>query len=241
MAFLPCLCVFRRIRSLGPGFSDAGSRRPRSGRRGGLIPRLVTSFWGIWLVVCHFVTGWCNFRCLFDYRTPVHFVPGRPLIPGVTAVTDAPHGVRGRLVLPALVVPGGRRRLSAQGRAWRVHVPGSLAVRGCPAVTAGLDAEGRPRILARRVPRPGRGSVVKVSGGEAASFWSWAAQRPFMTGPAVVPQSWSWLAARPGERGAWTRRTARSARRCAGSCPGRRRRWWDRRSRRATWRRAAGW
>ena len=47
-------------------------------------------------------------------------------------------------------------------------------VRGCPAVTAGLDAEGRPRTLARRVPRPERGSLSwKVSGGVAATFWSW--------------------------------------------------------------------
>jgi hypothetical protein len=38
--------------------------------------------------------------------------------------------------------------------------------------------EGRPRTLARRVPQPGRGSLLKVSGGEAASFWFWAAQRP---------------------------------------------------------------
>jgi len=71
--------------------------------------------------------------------------------------------------------PGGRPRLSAQGRAWRVHVPGSLTIRGCPAIAAGLDAERRPRILARRVPQPERGSLfLKVSGGEAASLPVWA-------------------------------------------------------------------
>ena len=41
----PLACVFRRIRSLSPGFSDAAGRRPRSGRRWGCYPRLVTSFW----------------------------------------------------------------------------------------------------------------------------------------------------------------------------------------------------
>ena len=31
-------CVFRRIRSLSPGFSDAAGRRPRGGRRWGVTP-----------------------------------------------------------------------------------------------------------------------------------------------------------------------------------------------------------
>jgi hypothetical protein len=57
-------------------------------------------------------------------------------------------------------------------------VPGSCIVRGCPGVTAGLDAEGRPRIVARRVPRPGPRQHRGVSGGEAASFSVWAEQRP---------------------------------------------------------------
>jgi hypothetical protein len=56
------------------------------------------------------------------------------------------------------------------------------------AVTAGLDAEGRPRILARRVPRPQRGSpFLKVSGGEAASLWFWAALRPARPHAASFP------------------------------------------------------
>jgi hypothetical protein len=130
----------------------------------------------------------CNFAVSSDYRTPVHLVlraftgdPGR-------RAPDAPRRGSGQAGPARFSCPWGRRRLSAQGRAWRVRVPGSWTVRGCPAVTAGLDAEGRPRILARRVPRPQRGSpVLKVSGGEAASFWSWAAQRPARPHAASFP------------------------------------------------------
>jgi len=114
----------------------------------------------------------CNFPVLPDYRTPVHFVSGVRWCagPGGHRTRRAPGGGRPRL--PAFAALRGRRRLSAQGQASRVPVPGSWTVRGCPAVTAGLDAEGRPRTLARRVPRPGRGSPFrKVGGGEAASFW----------------------------------------------------------------------
>jgi hypothetical protein len=121
----------------------------------------------------------CNFPLFvtierqFTSFSGVRWCPG----PGGHRTRRAPG--RGRLRLPAFAALRGRRRLSAQGRASRVHVPGSLTVRGCPAVTAGLDAEGRPRTLSRRVPRPGRGSPFpEASGGEAASFWFWAAQRP---------------------------------------------------------------
>lgn len=70
-------------------------------------------------------------------------------------------------------------------------------VRGCPGVTAGLDAEGRPRILARRVPRPGPRQHRGVSGGEAASFSVWAAQRPAAV---TRPPSAALPAVSPGRR-----------------------------------------
>ena len=50
---------------------------------------------------------------------------------------------------------------------------------------AALRPEGRPRTLARRVPRPERGSPCEVSGGEAAALWSWRA-RGCRGGPALA-------------------------------------------------------
>jgi len=103
----------------------------------------------------------CNFAHLSDYRTPVHLCrPGVAWCAGSGGhrTRRAPGGAG--WACPLFLPPWGRRRLSAQGQASRVRVPGSLTVRGCPAVTAGLDVEGRPRTLARRVPRPERGSLV---------------------------------------------------------------------------------
>jgi len=103
----------------------------------------------------------CNFAHLSDYRTPVHLCrPGVAWCAGSGGhrTRRAPGGAG--WACPLFLPPWGRRRLSAQGQASRVRVPGSLTVRGCPAVTAGLDVEGRPRTLARRVPRPERGSLL---------------------------------------------------------------------------------
>ena len=197
-------CVFRRIRSLSPGFSDAAGRRPRSGRRLGVLSPPGHLLLGIWFVVCPsarefsavvlravlelrsarrsrwgdrppmpmapgfpsnhggFLDSSWPVRVIFavssGYRTPVHFVPWRPLVRGPRWSPDAPRAGLGQAGACRFSCPGGRRRLSAQGRASRVPVPGSWTVRGRPAGTAGLDAEGRPRTLARHVPRPQRGS-----------------------------------------------------------------------------------
>jgi hypothetical protein len=132
----------------------------------------------------------CDFAGSSVYRTPVHFVPRAFTGDPGHGAPDAPRRGWGQAGPARFSWPWGRRRLSAQGRTWRVPVPGSWPVRGCPAVTAGLDAEGRPGILARRVPRPQRGSpLFKVSGGEAASCWLWAAQRPARSHAASFPAS----------------------------------------------------
>ena len=72
----------------------------------------------------------------------------------------------------------GRRGFRGQGclRVYVCRAAGRFAV----ALTqTGLTPEGQPRTLARASPGLERGSpMVKDSGGEAASFWSWAAQRP---------------------------------------------------------------
>jgi len=73
----------------------------------------------------------------------------------------------------------GRRGLRGQGclRAYVCRAAGRFAVALRP--QTGLTPEGRPRTSRGASPGLERGSpMVKDSGGEAASFWSWAAQRP---------------------------------------------------------------
>src|SRR5207253_2637928 len=69
----------------------------------------------------------------------------------------------------------GRTRLTPARSFRDVRSPGTLTCAGCPAGGSHALAGGAgPVPLARRVPRPERGSSsLKVSGGEAATFWSW--------------------------------------------------------------------
>ena len=123
----------------------------------------------------------CNFAASCDYRTPVHLVAWRPLVCGGPVVTGCAASPGEGQAGPARVsCLRGRRGLRGPGR------PQAAAQR----CAAAWRPEGRPRTLARRVPRPGRGSpMVKVSGGEAVSFWVWAAQRPARLHAASFPAS----------------------------------------------------
>jgi len=104
---------------------------------------------------------------------------GRSAVAPDTGSPDAPRAGEGQVPGLALVsCPRGRRGSRVKrGFACPLtrHVSPVLVV---PRGQARLRLEGRPRTLARRVPRPGaRQPPMGVSGGEAATFfWSWRAR-----------------------------------------------------------------
>ena len=58
----------------------------------------------------------CNFSALCGYRTPVHFVPRRPLVRGARWSPDAPRPGRGRLAPARISCLRGRSGLRGQAR-----------------------------------------------------------------------------------------------------------------------------
>ena len=151
----------------------------------------------------------CNFGPFLTIERQFTFIDLAPAGTRIRWSPDAPRAGRGRLGLPAFPGPGaaGGSALKAGLGVYMCQAAGRFAVvlRSQP----GLDAEGRPRILARRVPRPQRGSpFLKVSGGEAASFLPGAAQRPAALTRPPVPRR----APRPPE--ASCRRTSAAGRCC---------------------------
>ena len=151
----------------------------------------------------------CNFGPFLTIERQFTFIDLAPAGTRVRWSPDAPRAGRGRLGLPAFPGPGaaGGSALKAGLGVYMCQAAGRFAVvlRSQP----GLDAEGRPRTLARRVPRPRRGSpFLKVSGGEAASFLPGAAQRPAaLTRPPVPRRA-------PRPPGASCRRTSAAGRCC---------------------------
>src|SRR5262249_29766478 len=123
----------------------------------------------------------CNFAASSDYRTPVQFVPWRSLVPRGPVVTGraAPRGGAG-WGLPAFPAGGA------------AEVSGVRAGRRPP--RSGAQQLGRRRggPVPSRGASPGHSAaalLVKVSGGEAASFGVWAAQRPARGHAASFPAS----------------------------------------------------
>jgi hypothetical protein len=193
-----------------------------------------------WRLPRFLMAGSCNFRCFFRLSNASSLCSLASAGARATVVTGrAARWVGAGRGLPAFPAQGaaGGSALKAGLRVYVRQAAGRSAV--APRSQPALTLRGGP--VPWRGASPGHSAAALLVKGERRRSRLLLGLR-LIRGPAVVPPSCPWLLpARPLQRGAWTRRTARSARRCARSCPGRRRRWWDRRWPGATSRPAAGW
>ena len=128
------------------------------------------------------IAGSCNFAASSDYRTPVQSVPRHSLVRRGHGGHRTRHARGWAGWACPYFLPGGPQ--------WS---PGSRPARRAVAVGDAPQPGGRrggPVPLRGASPSPGAAAELsKVSGGKAASFWVWAAQRPAPGHAASFPAS----------------------------------------------------